>query len=255
MIENRRIINICALGCLVSFIVMSIMYVFSENKTQVAENIVSGIFTGFLVSMITTYASYMHYKSLNYRSIYNRLSDVYMNTEIVSTFLGGIFNFISDGTMIANINIINKKLKLIDELAKMAADNANQISVFPNKPTCKKSSVNYILRDILLYKRKNMQLKYVVADLVALCLNVEILVVEINTKSIKNQDSALDLQMLQKLNLSALVKLSKVHEFSKSLSIEADKLLNDFSKCTKTNWKNDKQLIDTNIREIIQEEA
>lgn len=215
--------------CSFVLMILSIVGIIFLNAEMKIYDICVGVFTGVILTLLTTIILYNYEKKKLLNKLYSNFSEIYFILCFICQKLGKFL----DKKDITNVEFsLNYKLatEISDSLRNLV--NVEYTSFFDRK--LDKQMENFTKYVAKLYNLKN----------IIEARNINILNFEIEAKEglLNNQLSEKKKQLLIEYREEILIAIGRLHEYSCSLKIELDEIMTEFCNCCKicNKWQDEK---------------
>ena len=216
---NKKIFAVCALLGII--LLIGINYLDRGGKPY---DVLIGIFTGIIVSMVITLINYFHERKKLLNAVYLAFSEIYCAFLNISNSTS---KFLSEQTIdrMEFENILSLA-KFIEKLSPK-----NEIALYEGFWPC---GLNDAIKNFQNYNNKLINLRSITQDVLLSILKHEINIQKLEAHKIQNtidaQNEEFHKQQHDKIRVSLLIRIAKLHEYQASLTQELDELLMKLSK-------------------------
>lgn len=156
MKSNKITIYVCSILTFFSGIGMLLIekFMHSESHTVVLQGISSGIFTGFIVSLVIAIIGYFHEKEVLVNKANQNINELYINMKIHSQILGNTLNQIHSqilGSALPKVHssttLEKLSLKNMSDLSKLNIEIVHQMDLSLFTPFKKKVIWHLFMND------------------------------------------------------------------------------------------------------------
>lgn len=210
--------------CSFVLMILSIVGIIFFNAEMKIYDICVGVFTGVILTLLTTIILYNYEKKKLLNKLYSNFSEIYFILCFICQKLGKFL----DKKDITNAEFsLNYKLatEISDTLRNLV--NIEYTSFFDRK-------LDKQMGDFIKYTAKLYNLKNIIEARNINILNFELAVKE---NLLKNQANEKENQLLIEYREELLISIGKLHEYSCSLKIELDEIMTEFCSICKFNDK------------------
>lgn len=191
-----------------------------------------GIFTGVLVSLVSTVITYFDKRATLFQAVKSNIADIFINLNIIHSMTGNILNQIQ---YFYNLKELNYKMLI--GLAELNTDFASkmQVGVFePIFPIGKKYNAITNMKE---FEIDLFNLKLCIGKIQNAALEHDLLLMNISNR----QPTVDEGNRLNDLRTLVLVQTAKVHEYQASLLQMIDKMAQPFYGKNNNSWNNVKE--------------
>ncbi len=232
------------IACLIMLMVSGIFVYGIQDTNDKLFILFVGIFTGFLVSLVSAIVNYLHQKNLIFNSVMTQIADIYVNTLIIHRMTGII---VEKTQMMTRLDDLNYKSLL--SLADLNIGFASSMNTKLYSPIIKGGSKNNAITEMMEFENDLMNLKFCIGKLQSYALEHDLLWMEINNR----QYSKEELNALQGKRHLVIVQTAKLHEYEASLLQKIDKIAVPFYCSKNLTWEDSKKMLFAQADRILQQ--
>lgn len=248
---NKITSIICILITIISGIVIMLIEVFAPQfaENTVIQSLLSGIFTGFTVSVVTSLIGYFYERSKIIENIDNNIKSLYINMSYISRLIGYFLPYIHNATDLSKL-----PFKEISRLSKLNVDFLEGMNLGLFTPFFTKSKIAKIYSQLNDFKNKAYNIKSIIMD-------IELQTLDYTSKDLQLQNNQLrgmlinpiDIDNLKELKNLINLRTAKLHEHITAQTLELEKIAISFYdfKCGKQSWNSIKEQLMLQIENIV----
>lgn len=218
-----KVNKITAIVCLLITIISCVLLLFYKDNVML-QSILSGIFTGFIVSLVVAIIGYLHERAKTIAAIEDNIKSLFFNITVMSIMLGKILPQIHNSVTLQDFQF--KSVYGLSGFNPQYIEKMNLSLYSPIFPKSKKDVICKKLKDFLptTYNIKNRSFELFMQVLKYNCMFLEIQ---------KNQTMGLQVNLTPEKNLDDLknlinIRTAKLHEYTTAQSLEIGKIAKDF---------------------------
>lgn len=230
MKANKYTIIICVVIDIISLYLMLIIKDSSSKSFVVAV----GIFTGILVSLVSTMVIYFDKRATIYQAVKTNIADIYINLTIIHSMTGNILNQIQ---YFYNLKELNYKMLIGLAELNTSFVSGMQIGLYePMFPIGKKYNAINEMKD---FENDLFNLKLCIGKIQNVALEHDLLLTMISNSN--RQPTTDESNRLNEFRTLVLVQTAKVHEYQAPLLQKIDKIAGPFYGKGNKSWDNVKK--------------
>lgn len=222
MKSNKITIYVCSILALLSGTGIFFIERFIPTNTAVLQGISSGVFTGFIVSVVMAIIGYFHEREVLLNKAYYNLKTLYINMWVLSQTMGNVSSQIHTVTKLDELHF-----GTISELSKYNLELYGKMEIELFEPFFKKGTLKriYLQLDHLQDNAYNIRN-------ISQCLEKQVLEYSIDTlKSSQGQPSSADYIRLDNEKNAINLRAAHFHEYISSNTLELEKNIREFYRC------------------------
>ena len=181
------------IACVIMLIVSGIFVYRIQDTSDKLFILFVGIFTGFLVSLVSAIVNYLHQKSIIFNSVMIQIADIFVNTLIIHRMTGII---VEKTQMMTRLDDLNYKSIL--SLADLNIGFASSMNTKLYSPIIKGGSKNNAIAEMMEFENDLMNLKFCIGKLQSYALEHDLLWMEMNNRQYAMRISDSDKAILVK---------------------------------------------------------
>lgn len=241
---NKTTIYVCCLA----LIVLTVILMFSEFITTTIQEMISGVFTGFIVSLVILFVGYFHEKNKILDQTERNLKSLYISMHILSKITGNISQQIY-----TTYNLSSLQFGLIPKMAEQSIEFMNNMGLGMFDPFCDKGYTSVAFDRLTLLQQKIYTVKNISMNLEVTTLKHTLKVNQIETLlkrgEIVPQNTTEEVNVLKNF---VNIRTAKLHEYETSITLELEDIAQTFYKCDeiKDSWQDVKENLLKQIEEI-----
>lgn len=232
---NKITMLICAIITLISGIILVFI-----NDTML-QGVVSGIFTGFIVSVVTAVIGYFYEREIILEKTDNNIRSLYVNLNVISKMLANILPQIYKSASLEKL-----PFACVAELSKLSIEFSDNMDFGLFVPIYKNGKIAQVYDELKELRQTLYNIKNTVAD-------IQICVQDYTIKSLELENSKLKGIPLTPAAYEALnesknainVKTAKLHEYVAGKALDLDKIAKKFYDCRRNtpSWEELKKIL------------
>ena len=244
-----KINKITASICLLLVAVFGLALMLIPNEASLVIGVVSGIFTGFIVSVVTSLIGYFNEKSQITYKLQSNIKSLYINMATLKDVTGNILVQIAKTTSLSKLSFDN-----ITSSADLNVELVNDMKLEMYEGFFSNSKLAHICTDFIKYKNKMYNLKNIAAQ-----IEIESLKYDLQMQSLEEQRlrgimiNPQEIEYSESLKNKVNIMTAKLHEYEASLLIELDDLASWFyeNKVKKSSWNEVKSSLQCEAKDIL----
>lgn len=240
---NKITMIVFAIGTLLSGIMIWLI------NNAVIQNIVSGVFTGFIVSLVVSIIGYYYEKNIILEKTDYNLKSLYINMSVISRIIGNMLSHVFKTEKMESL-----PFKDISELSQYNVNLSEQMNLGLFAPIWKRGKVAQVYKDLIEFQQVIYNIKSISLDLQVLSKDFTIKTLELQNKQMMGiQSSLADNENIENIRNLIIVKSSKLHEYITGKILELDKIADLFYECKigKKSWQEIKHNLTQEIENIV----
>lgn len=218
-----KVNKITTIVCFAMAIVSGVLLFFYKDNT-IIQSILSGIFTGFIVSLVVAVIGYFHERAKIIEAIDVNIRNLFINVKVMSMILGKVLPQIHNSIVIQDLPFKN-----VSELSLLNSEFIEKMNLGLYESFYNKSKKSYVCQRLKKFHTAIFTMKNHSSNLQIQVLNYGILLLEIQ----KNQMMGMQINPIQQNNLDNLkneinIHTAKLHEYVTAQSIEVAEIGKEF---------------------------
>lgn len=215
MKANKYTIIICVL---IGVITCGTMVGIKDSNSKLFV-VTVGIFTGIIVSLVSTVVVYFDKRATIYQAVKSNIADIFINLHIIHSLTG---NILAQVQKICNLKELNYKLVVdLSELNISCAANM-QVGTFAPLFSCGKKY--RAIQDMNEFKNDLTNLKLCIGKIQSAAFEHDLLLSVVSVRPLMVDEN----NRLNELRALVVVQTAKVHEYQASLFQKIDKIATPF---------------------------
>lgn len=250
---NKITLFVCFGLTVLSGLLMVIIENFVPDQIDVSlcQSIISGIFTGFIVSLVVSIIGYFHERNIILEKIDNNIRSLYINMAVVSKTIGSTLPEIHKATTMESL-----PFKTISELSNLNIEFIENMDLGLFSPICKNGKLAKVYVALIGFKLSLYNIKNISANLYI--LTKEFTIKASNLKLAQMQGMSLepnDFASIDELKNLINIKTAKLHEHETSQVLALEKIAKSFYEYRdpKNSWEMIKADLMRQVEDIIKE--
>lgn len=220
---NKKTAIVCAIAIIISGVIMVLLGLFAPESTwsDIFQNISSGVFASFIVSLVVTIVGYYYERDVIIERTDKNIKRLYVNMFVLSKIIGNTLKQIHTTT-----NMYTLPFEKISQLSELNVTYLDKMNLGLFNPFCKKSELASTYIQLTDYQQIAYNIKNV-------AINLQFLTVQYDNQALKLQNNGFqpslkDIQDLDNLKNLINVKAAKFHEYTTAQYIELEKIAKSF---------------------------
>jgi len=227
---SKNTVLVCFAGMFVSATIFIICKTISCGLERY-ENVTVNIFTGFMISLIITLTSYFHEKR---KLIINARMFLTSELQFIDFYhiqIGKLLEICACqfdcNKTIDYYSYFNKRCERAEGFLELITESSDKLNSTDYNGFVKNSKLASALNDIYSFGIEINGLRQLSSGIIRLSLEVQILLQDVNIRIMQQQPVDFNYvnAKMEDYNKTMLVKLSKLHEYTASLTLTVEKLL------------------------------
>lgn len=223
---NKITLYVCALLTVLSGLAMIIIeYVVPDNiDTSLYQSVVSGIFTGFIVSLVISIIGYFHERNIILEKTDSNIKSLYINMMVLSKIIGSVLPQIHKATSMEPLPFKN-----ISGLSKLSVDFSEKMDLGLFSPIWKRGKLARIYAELIEFQQVLYNIKNISMNLQAQTMEFTIKTLELQNAQMRGrQPSPTEVEYINELKNLINVRTAKLHEYITGQVLELDKIAKSF---------------------------
>lgn len=218
-----KVNKITAIVCmLMSFISGVLLFFYKDNV--ILQSILSGIFTGFIVSFVVAVIGYFHERAKIMEAVGENIKSLFLNISVMSMILGNVLPQIHNSVAIQDLPFRN-----IYSLSCLNSEFIEKMNLGLYSPVFSKSGKSVVCKNLKVFRQTTNNLKNCSSNITIQVSKYNILILDIQkdrmmgTPTNPVQEKKID-------DLKNLINIStaKFHEYTTAQSLEIGKIAENF---------------------------
>lgn len=222
------------IACVIIGIISCITMIAINNSSSKSFIVAVGIFTGVLVSLVSTIVSYCDKRGTIYHAVESNIADIFINLHIIYSMTGNILNQIQYFYGLKELNY-----KMLIGLAELNTSFASSMQLGTYEPLFPIGKKHYAIKDMRQFEKDLFNLKLCIGKIQNAALEHDLLLTMIS--NCNRQPTVDEGTRLNELRTLVLVQTAKVHQYQDSLLHEIDKIAGPFYGKGNNSWDNVKK--------------
>lgn len=248
---NKWTILACAAFAIVSIIVLLILekYMPNTNGCSIIQNILLGLFTGAIISCVTTIVGYIYAKQVLIEKASNNIKSLYINMVVHSKRIGNVLEKIHSTTSLENLPFSD-----MSGLSQLNINFLNNMELGLFSPIQKHSKLAKVYIKLIEFQPVVYNIKNISMDLETMVLQYTNQSLQIQNMQLKGvQPNPIDLQNLDVLKNLINIRTAKLHEHTTDRMMQLDRIAKEFFDCKveKQSWEEIKSELLLQVESIV----
>lgn len=248
---NKITLLVCAILTIVSGLTMVVIEsaVSDSVDTSLYQGVASGIFTGFIVSLVTSVVGYFHERSIILEKTDSNIKNLYINIMVLSKVIGNILPQIHKATSMEPLPFKN-----ISGLSELNVEFIEKMDLGLFSPLWKWGRLARIYGQLAAFQQVLYNIKNISVNLQAQTMEYTIKTLELQNIQLRGmQPSPKDLENIDELKNAINIRTAKLHEYVTAQALELEKIAKSFYdyKSRKHPWEMIKKKLMLQIEELI----
>lgn len=250
---NKITIFVCFGLTVLSGLLMVVIENFVPDQIDVSlcQSIISGIFTGFIVSLVVSIIGYWHERNIILEKTDDNLKNLYINMAVISNTIGSTLPEIHKATTMESL-----PFKMISGLSNLNIKFIENMDLGLFSPICKNRKLAKVYAELIEFKQTLYNIKNISANLYTLTL--EFSVKDNNLKLAQMQGMSLgpnEYTSIDELKNLINIRTAKLHEYETGQMLALEKIAKSFYEYRdpKNSWEMIKADLMRQVEDIIKE--
>lgn len=250
---NKITLFVCFGLTVLSGLLMVIIENFVPDQIDVSlyQSIISGIFTGFIVSLVVSIIGYWHERNIILEKTDDNLKNLYINMAVISNTIGSTLPEIHKATTMESL-----PFKMISGLSNLNIEFIENMDLGLFSPICKNGKLAKVYAELIEFKQTMYNIKNISANLYTLTL--EFSVKDNNLKLAQMQGMSLgpnEYTSIDELKNLINIRTAKLHEYETGQMLALEKIAKSFYEYRdpKNSWEMIKADLMRQVEDIIKE--
>lgn len=218
-----KVNKIIIIVCLSMSIISGVSFVFYRDDI-ILQSILSGIFTGFIVSLVVAIIEYFHDQAKIIELVEENIKSLFLNIRVMSEMLGQILPQIHN-----SIDIPNLPFENIYGLSRLNPEFIEKMNLGLYSPIFPKSKKAIVCKDLKAFQETAYNIKNRSSNIAMQVLNYNILLLEIRTNHMMGmQPDPIKERNMDNLKNLINISTAKFHEYTTAQSLEIAKISKNF---------------------------
>jgi hypothetical protein len=232
---NKKMVLICFTGMVISIIIYVTLIVYYCPASHF-KSIFINLFTGFMISSIISLTNYFHEKQKIIKSAFDFIKSELQFIDFYHLKIGKLLEMCTCHfdyeKNLAYYRYFSNRCEGAESFLSLITETSEKLNTIDYCGFLNNSKLVLTLKEIYLFKQEINGLRQLSSEILKLPLEIKIFLQDIELKIMRQQlvDHAHVNRDMEAYNKSLLVKLSKLHEYTASLTITAEKLLRTLCK-------------------------
>lgn len=248
---NKITLYVCALLTVVSGLTMIIIEsaVSDRIETSLCQSVVSGIFTGFIVSLVTSIIGYFHERNILLEKANSNIKSLYINMLVLSGIIGSVLPQIHKAASMEHL-----PFRTITGLSELSVDFSEKMDLGLFSPIWKRGKLARIYAELIGFQQVLYNIKNISANLQAQTMEFTIKALELQNAQMRGiQSSPTAVESINDLKNQINIRTAKLHEYVTGQVLELEKIAKSFYsyKDRKHPWEMIKANLTLQVEDIV----
>lgn len=233
--------------CIVITILSGLAILLFDNA--LIQNISSGIFTGFIASLVISIIGYFHERNIILEKTDNNIKSLYINMMVLSKIIGSALPQIHNATAMESLPFKN-----ISGLSELSVGFTEKMDLGLFCPFWKHGKLARIYLELIEFQQVLYNIKNITANLQAQTMEFSIKTLELQNTQLRGmQPSPTDFESIDDLKNLINIRTAKLHEYVTSQALELERIAKSFYtyKSRKYPWEKIKANLTLQIEDIV----
>lgn len=218
-----KVNKITAFICLIITIISGCLLMIYKNN-EMLQSILSGIFTGFIVSLVVAVIGYFHERAKIIEAIDENIRSSFLNITVISKIAGNVLPTIHTSNDIQDLPFKN-----IVGLASLNPEFIIKMNLGLYSPVFTTSKQALVCKRLKEFLQTTYNIKNFSSRIESCVLNYNLQKLRIRNNELRGIIvTTYELQNLDNIKNDILVLTAKLHEYTTCQAIEAGKIAKDF---------------------------
>lgn len=213
------------------------------------QGILSGIFTGFIVSLVTSIIGYFHEREKILEKTDNNIRSLYINMNVICRTIGNTLPQIHKTT-----NLDSLPFKLICDLSELDIEFIEKMDLGLFNPILKKGNLAKIYLALMDFKLTLYNIRSIAGDTNSNVIDYTIKFLQLeNTRLRGLQLSQKDIDDVDALKNAINIRTAKFHEYVTAQTMELEKIAETFysRRGSKQSWAQMKVTLTAQVEDLM----
>ena len=223
---NKITLLVCSILTVVSgLIIVVIESTLPHNMdTSLCQSIVSGIFTGFIVSLVISVVGYFHERNIILEKTDSNIKNLYINMVVLSKIIGHILPQIHEADSMESLPFKN-----ISVLSELSVGLSEKMDLGLFSPIWKRGKLARLYAELIEFQRVLYIIKNISANLQAQAMEFTIKNFEVQNARMRGlQPIPTEFKYIDELKNLINIKTAKLHEYIAGQTIMLEKIAKSF---------------------------
>ena len=248
---NKITLFVCSILTILSGLAMIVIegIVPDSVDTSLYQSVISGIFTGFTVSLVTAIVGYFHERNIILENTDSNIKNLYINMSVLSRIIGSILPQIHKA-----VNMEPLPFKNISGLSELNVSFVEKMDLGLFSPLLKKGKLSQIYSRLIEFQQVLFNIKNISFNLQAQTMEFTIKSLELQNAQLRGiQPTQAELESLNDFKNVINIRTAKLHEYVTGQTLELEKIAESFYsfKDCKHSWGMIKANLMKQIEDII----
>ena len=248
---NKITLYVCALLTVLSGSTMIIIERVVPDKidTSLYQSVVSGIFTGFIVSLVISVIGYFHERNILLEKADSNIKSLYINMMVLSKIIGSVLPQIHKAASMEPLPFKN-----ISGLSELSVGFSEKMDLGLFSPIWKRGKLARIYAELIEFQQVLYNIKNISVNLQAQTMEFTIKSLELqNTQMCGGQPNPTEFEHINELKNLINIRTAKLHEYVTGHALELEKIAKSFYgyKDRKRPWEIIKANLMVQVEDII----
>lgn len=221
----------------------------NTNGCSIIQNILLGLFTGSVVSCVTTTVGYIYAKQILIEKASNNIQSLYINMVVHSKRIGNVLEKIHSTTSLEYLPFSD-----ISGLSQLNINFLNNMELGLFSPIQKHSRLAKVYIKLIEFQPVVYNIKNISMDLETMVSQYTYQFLQIQNMQLQGaQPNPIDLQNLDALKNLINIRTAKLHEHTTDRMLQLDKIAKEFFDCknNKQSWEKIKESLLLQVEDIV----
>ncbi len=221
----------------------------NTNGCSIIQNILLGLFTGSVVSCVTTTVGYVYAKQVLIEKASNNIQSLYINMVVHSKRIGNVLEKIHSTTSLEYLPFSD-----ISGLSQLNINFLNNMELGLFSPIQKHSRLAKVYIKLIEFQPVVYNIKNISMDLETMVSQYTYQSLQIQNMQLQGaQPNPIDLQNLDALKNLINIRTAKLHEHTTDRMLQLDKIAKEFFDCknNKQSWEKIKEGLLLQVEDIV----
>lgn len=248
---NKITLFVCAVLTIVSGVTMIVIEstIPDSIDTSLCQSVVSGIFTGFIVSLVISVIGYFHERNILLEKADSNIKNLYINMMVLSKIIGSVLPQIHKTASMEPLPFKN-----ISGLSELSVGFSEKMDLGLFSPIWKPGKLAQIYAELIEFQQVLYNIKNISVNLQAQTMEFTIKSLELqNAQMCGGQPNPTEFEHINELKNLINIRTAKLHEYVTGQTLELEKIAKSFYsyKNRKCPWEMIKANLMVQVEDIV----
>ena len=223
---NKITLFICTVLTIISGLAIILVdsIVPDSVDTSLYQSVASGIFTGFIVSLVISVIGYFHERNIILEKTDSNIKSLYINMMVLSKIIGSILPQIHKSASMEPLPFKN-----ISGLSELSVSFAEKMDLGLFSPIWQRGKLARIYAELIEFQQELYNIKNISVNLQAQTIDFTIKTLELQNAQLRGvQPSPTEFESIDELKNLINIRTAKFHEYVTGQALELEKIAKFF---------------------------